>query len=330
MKKIFTLIILLNGCFVNAQIFSVTFRVDLSQESQISSTVSVIGDFQSECSLGDDWTPGVAIMTDSDNDSIFELTVNLPAGNYEYKFVNGSAWGMDEGVPTSCAANGNRVLTLYNNEVLPAVCFGECLECVTGVSHSLTFRVDMSQVSAIEPVVSVTGDFQNAAGLGSNWTPGVAVMTDANSDLVYELTVNLPQGTYYFKYVNGSAWGQDEAVPSACAVGGNREVSLSFSMVLDPLCYASCEPCNGAGLKELTNEVRTLQYNSETCELKLSFAPEVSGIKHIEVFDALGRIITSESTLQNVCVLHLLSKNHGVAFVRVITGQKVTTLSFLL
>lgn len=330
MKKIFTLILILNAYFINAQIFSVTFRVDLSQESQISSTVCVVGDFQSECSLGTDWTPGAAVMTDADNDSIYDLTVNLPAGSYEYKFVNGSAWGMDEAVPTSCAANGNRVLTLYSDQILPAVCFGECLECAGGVSHSLTFRVDMSQVSAIEPVVSVTGDFQSAAGLGSNWTPGTAVMTDANSDLIYELTVNLPQGTYYFKYVNGSAWGQDEAVPAACAVSGNREVSLSFSMVLDPLCFSSCALCDGAGLDEPTGDIRTLQYYPEAGELWLSFVPGLAGIKNIEVFDATGRLMASESTVQNQCTLRLPSQNHGAAVVRVLSGQKVTTLRFVM
>ena len=51
--------------------------------------VWVTGNFLSEIALTD-WLPNELIMTDADQDGIYEVTVLVPGNfTYEYKFVNG-------------------------------------------------------------------------------------------------------------------------------------------------------------------------------------------------------------------------------------------------
>lgn len=121
--------------------FDVTFQVDLSQVGAVASTVSVAGSFQTAAGFPSDWTPGSTVMTDDDMDGIYTLTVQLPAGIYEYKFLNGDAWGTDEAVPGACQVNGNRGITVVGALSIPVVCFGECAACTVPVTLT-TFEVD--------------------------------------------------------------------------------------------------------------------------------------------------------------------------------------------
>ncbi|MDD4177848.1 MAG: hypothetical protein PHY58_12265, partial [Bacteroidales bacterium] len=67
----------------------------------------------------------------------------------------------------------------------------------------VTFQVDMSEQTVSDDGVSVAGDFQNEAGYPNNWAPGETMMTQVGATSVYALTVQLPAGTYSFKYING-------------------------------------------------------------------------------------------------------------------------------
>jgi hypothetical protein len=249
MRKIyFTLCLLLTaGLSSWAQNFNVTFQVDMNTQGTIADTVSVAGSFQAAAGFASDWTPGITRLTDTNMDGVYDITVQLPAGTYEYKFLNGAAWGTDEGVPAACAVNNNRGLTVSADVTLPVVCFGLCTTCPTSVDTvEVTLQVDMRN-EVIDSVVSVAGDFQGAVpGMGwSNWTPGQTRLSDPDGDSIYTITMMLPEGTYQYKYVNGSAWGQDESVPSACAVNNNRElVVTSPGPIVKPVhCYASCDTC---------------------------------------------------------------------------------------
>ena len=219
MKKFFTfLLVLLTISTVKAQSYNVTFQVDMKNEATIADTISVAGNFQAAAGFASDWTPGITILTDPDMDSVYTGTFSMPAGSYEFKYLNGTTWGTDEGVPGGCAVNGNRGETVSANTTIPVVCFGQCGPCPVSVDTvTVTFQVDMAN-EVVGDTVSVAGDFQSEVG-DNDWTPGQTVLTDPDMDGVYTLTVDLPEGTYGFKYINGTAWGQDESVPSACVHG---------------------------------------------------------------------------------------------------------------
>ena len=70
---------------------------------------------------------------------------------------------------------------------------------------NITFAVDMQYQEVAPEGVHIAGSFQA-------WDPGATEMIDDDMDMVYEVTITLMSGDYHeFKYVNGNAWGQDEA-----------------------------------------------------------------------------------------------------------------------
>ena len=103
----------------------------MNQQSSVSANgVHVAGDFQAAAGFPGDWNPATTALSDADQDGIYEVTVQIPAGNYQYKFINGNAWGQDELAPAACAVGGtNRGLTASGDTVLPAVCYSQCALC---------------------------------------------------------------------------------------------------------------------------------------------------------------------------------------------------------
>ena len=58
----------------------------MSGETVSANGVHVAGSFQG-------WNPGSTELLDPDGDKIYEGEVIANNGNYQYKFVNGNAWG---------------------------------------------------------------------------------------------------------------------------------------------------------------------------------------------------------------------------------------------
>ncbi|MDB4286202.1 T9SS type A sorting domain-containing protein [bacterium] len=245
MRKFYLLLILLMACFtvsLQAQT-NVTMRVDMSLQMNVD-TVSVAGSFQAAAGFPSDWAPGDTRLEDADMDNIYDITISLPAGMYEFKYVNGTAWGQDEGVPGTCAMNNNRFMSIGNNDTtLDLVCFGSCAACPANVDTiNVTLQVDMSN-ETVGSVVSVAGAFQGQVpGTTGDWKPGETLMTDGDGDGIYEVTVRIAEGTYQYKFLNGDAWGTDEGIPSACAVSNNREmIVLDNDTIVDVVCFGTCD-----------------------------------------------------------------------------------------
>lgn len=211
---------------------NVTFQVDLSNETVSGNGVHVAGSFNN-------WTPDSTEMTHIGND-IYSITIELGAGEYhEYKFINGDAWGGDESVPPECGNNNNRYYTVpASPETIPLVCFGSCDPCASVTDISVTFQVDMSDTTVVVEGVHLAGSVQG-------WDPAATLMTDMGNG-IWEHTIILQSGAYHeYKFVNGDAWGEDEAVPWYCNQNGNRYLTVPESdTILPAKCYGSCLVCN--------------------------------------------------------------------------------------
>lgn len=122
---------------------------------------------------------------------------------------------------------------------------------------NVTFRVDMTGLTVSGSGVHIAGAF--GANGYPNWNPGGIAMSDANSDNIYEVTLNLSASTtYQYKFVNGNSWGQDEnALPGGCNVGGNRQMTVGASdMVLPVVCWMQCSFCaSNPQFKQVTFKV---------------------------------------------------------------------------
>jgi len=109
-------------------LFNVTFQVNMANVTEAFTTPEVNGNFNN-------WCGGCAPMSDVNGDNIWELTIALAPGTYEYKFAYDTWSGQVTLTPgSSCTITTgeftNRTLTVTQDEVLPVVCWGSCSDCV--------------------------------------------------------------------------------------------------------------------------------------------------------------------------------------------------------
>ncbi len=208
--SILILLAFINGKFTIGQNVDVTFSVDMQEQTVPPEGVHIAGSFPAPYPV---WDPAGIIMNLQPASTVYAVTLSLPAGTtIEFKYVNGAAWGLDESVPAYCAQNGNRYLTVPDNNpyALPVVCFGKCTQC-NPPPVDVTFRVDMSNETVSPYGVHVAGTF-------NGWNASATELLDQGNG-VYAATVTLGEGEYHeFKYLNGNAWGTDESVPPGCAI----------------------------------------------------------------------------------------------------------------
>ena len=105
----------------------VTFRVDMSTQAEVSvNGVCVAGSFQG-------WTLRRDFLTDDDGDMVYETTLDVAPGDYEFKFINGNNWGGDgegnidnENPPGDCTSNGNRTVSVAPTPLPSSYCYNQC------------------------------------------------------------------------------------------------------------------------------------------------------------------------------------------------------------
>ena len=169
-------------CIYTPSNFNITFKLDMNNVPFSYITPEVNGVFNSWC--GSCWQ-----MSDLNNDNIWEYTVSLPSGTYEYKFSTDN-WSNSE-ILTSIINDGcvvsnwgytNRVLNLTSDTVLAPVCWQSCFTCLnygctdsTATNYDPTATVDDGSCQ-YPPVVcaedaptnlSATNVIQNRATI--NW-----------------------------------------------------------------------------------------------------------------------------------------------------------------
>ncbi len=246
------LYLLISYSVLLGQTVEVIFRVDMSAETISSRGVHIAGNFQSEAGLGADWTPGVVPMQDTDGDDTYELSVFLPPGTYQYKFINGDAWGMDENPPSECSVGNtnDREVSVGNTALsLPAVPFNKCLP-------TLRLSVNMTGQAVSPNGIHVMGDFQKVTGFSEDWDPGAIALSDLNKDGTYEVQLSVPPGEYHYLFVNGNTIAGAEAMPENCTVVAENDLrarTFTFSSGVETPstpCFNSCDECHPATVFE--------------------------------------------------------------------------------
>ena len=265
MKK--SLLLVAFGLIVNlyAQAFAVTFRVDMSNVTGFT-VANVNGTFNN-------WCGACAPMTDANGDGVWEITINLNAGNYQYKFTYNGWTGQETLIPgSSCTvtASGftNRTLAVTGDVVLPIVCYGACTSCAQVLpSYPVTFQVDMNQQTGFT-TPELNGTF-------NNWCGNRATMTDVNGDGIWEKTITLQQGSYEYKFAADNWTTQENLVAgSACTVTTgnftNRTLSVTGPTTLSAVCWGSCSACSAPPVN-VTFQVDMNQYTGNFT------TPEING-----------------------------------------------------
>jgi Secretion system C-terminal sorting domain len=132
--------------------------------------VYIAGDFQTLIGASGNWLSDATPLTQIGSTTQWEGTFDLPDGTYEYKFLNGNAWGTDESVSGTCmaATNGNRLIAIIADTVL-SVCFNYCSDCESAIlgQDDLSF----SQALSLYP---------NPTFAGATLTVNLAELADLN------------------------------------------------------------------------------------------------------------------------------------------------------
>lgn len=238
MKKVlFVFSFVLGLIEMQAQNVNFTFRVDMHGQNIQAGGVHVAGNFQKAAGASGDWNPSATMLTDLDKDSIYEVTVSIPYGTYEFKFLNDSVWSGAENVPARAQVelgngNNNRWIGVWKkDDSLAAIPFGGSAPRGTNL---VRVRVDMQKETIDTAGVFVAGNMQN-------WTGGATRLSAlSKNNQVYDYAFYLANGAYEYKFINGSSW---EGVPGACAVNSNRGVTVSSDTVVDKVCFAQCGAC---------------------------------------------------------------------------------------
>lgn len=268
--KRFTLlfIYLFIGSMAMAQ-SNITFQIDLADLIADGGTVDatgmhMAGSFQAAAGLND-WTPIDSPLTQMAGTDVWETTIAIPDGTYEYKYVLGNDWAFgSEAISGACGpGNGNREMVVAGDETI-AFCYDKCTACGTVIpTVNLTLSVDMSNMAT--QFGTPNNDIVSVAGSLQGWTPGTTVLDDSDGDGIYTVTIEVDaNSTHQYKFLFGDDWGYDEGIPSACNVGNNREIAVGdMDMTLPTVCFASCEaacaplgdPINVTFRTDLNNEV---------------------------------------------------------------------------
>lgn len=91
---------------------------------------------------------------------------------------------------------------------------------MTAEAKKVRFSVDMTGQIVSSNGVHITGDFQVDAGLGPNWDPGTAPMSQVGNTSVYSIVVNIPAfKKYEYRILNGNQTYDSEFVPEESRVG---------------------------------------------------------------------------------------------------------------
>jgi hypothetical protein len=222
------------------------------------------------------WCGGCAPMTDANADGIWELTIPLSGGSYEFKYAH-DAWlgqeALTEGSACTVTNFGytNRTLNVNSDVTLPVVCWASCTSCdLAPVTYNVTFQVDMQNVTGFT-TPEVNGTF-------NGWCGGCFIMSDANGDNIWEATTQIAAGNYEFKFAYDAWAGSEQLNPAdACTITTgdftNRALVISSDIVLPVVCWASCSDCGSTATPvDVTFQV-DMQYATT-----LGFTtPEVNG-----------------------------------------------------
>ena len=251
----------------------VVFSVDMNDYTGNFNTVFVSGTFNN-------WSGDANPLSDANNDGIWETTINLPAGVYEYKFTldNWSAQeqfsGTEDCVITDPSGQfTNRRLTVSASGAdINTVCWNSCYAC--GESVRITIQLGTSHIS-----VAPTGMY--IAGGGSFGVPGDFPMSDPDMDGVWSITFEKPRNFLsYYTFTNGNCPDyscKENIAGQDCANPGNfndRQMGPITQDTIIQTCFGICTTdtnCSGGVSNgSITFRVNMSQYTGSFTQVYVS------------------------------------------------------------
>lgn len=312
-----------------AAIRTVNFKVDMNNYQPNFNQVYLSGSFNN-------WSGDANPLSDPEFDGIWEGSIAVPNGSYEYK-IQLDNWaaqenflGTEECTKTTGAFT-NRLLLVSADTDVPQFCFNSCYAC--GEEVKITFKLGMGSVTPNPEGVWL-------AGGGAFEVPGGRYkMDDSDGDDVYEIVVPRKKGfSSHYTFANGPCPDysckenlsglpcgdtlnfNDRFLP---AVNANTEVATCYGTCFDNVqCVSGTNaPVEDAQLFELIGNPSTAGYSI------LAFGDEVNDAKTVMLFNSIGQAVhTYHLDRSEVsCKMNTADLHPGIYFVTVRTGDRFFT-----
>ncbi len=281
-----------------------TFNVDMSCSGETFSTVHVTGPWCGWCGA-----EAYNTLSDEDGDGVYTVSVCLPAGDVEYKYMVDN-WAAQENLIDdaqnggACAAvtdTANYANRLTASGSTTSDTYGSCLTCAEQAEaalgctdddatnynalattdngsclYNVTFQVDMSQAGL------QSGDVAYVNGTFNSWCGDCNPLDDTDGDGVWTATLPLAPGVAEYKFtINGWTAEEELAVGSACDYNpadafANRGFDLVDAPLALPLvCYNSCSECTedieGCMDSTASNYNNQATIDNGTCQYPVTF-----------------------------------------------------------
>lgn len=312
---------------------TVNFRVNMNNYTSSFDQVYISGNFN-------DWSGDANPLQDDDEDGIWEGTLMLKNGAYEYKITLDN-WlkqenflGTEECTKTTDAFT-NRLLLIAGDTDVPEFCYNSCYAC--GEQVNIHFSLGMGSVTPNPEGVWL-------AGGGNFEVPGGRYkMKDDDGDGVYEIMVPRRQGfSSYFTFTNGpcgdySCKENIEGLPCANPNNFNdRFIGPVDSDTAFASCFGLCSDnvqCTSSSVNESLWKSPFTLVNNPTGNgfIGLKYIEAQSSIEDLMVMDALGQTIKVNTIGQegNITWLDVTAFKSGIYFLTFIQGQKRQSLKFV-
>jgi hypothetical protein len=311
--------------------YNVTFQLDLRGVTNITYTNPEVN------GMFNGWCGSCTQLEDLNNDSIWEITILIDSGSYEYKYSVDN-WTFEEnlfsGDSCTVSSNGftNRILHVDQDTILDPVCWESCDDCLSSSgpsSYNVTFRLDMSEyVGPPFTTPEVNGTF-------NNWCGSCWAMTDDNGDNIWEFTALLAAGdTVEYKF-SADGWNIQEELDSTgnCitvafdpgAPNGwgyvNRYLVVDSEIELDAVCWNSCSECQGqTGISENDLSSVFVYPNPSSGSINIKTPSEAS---RIDVYSVLGRLVYSKTNKTNTNEHTINIKENGIYYISIYVGNEI-------
>ena len=180
-------------------------------------SVTVVGDLQSEAGCTGDWDPACAAthLAYDATDDVWQGTFSLPAGNYQYKAALNNSW--DENYGLHAVPGGDNIPLGLASAASVKFYYDHKTHWITD-NHST-------------PIPVAVGDFQSELGCPGDWQPDCLRSwledPDGNGIATFETTA-LPAGSYQAKVAVNESW--DENYGAGGVPGG---ANIPFSVPAD-------------------------------------------------------------------------------------------------
>ena len=317
MKKLYFLIFLLSSFGLSAQ-SNITFSVDMSGETFTQPYIS--GSFNG-------WSGTANALTDMGGD-IWEITLPIVDGEYEYKFTYDDWTGQDTFTQgdvctiTNYTNTNRRLVVAGADQTLATAPFNGCAESATNPGpHSVTITVDMSSYGGTLGIVYINGENYNAQGLG-NWCGACGnEMTDQGGG-IWSATLSLEEYAYQFKFTVDGWTDQENFSPgdpqtSTDGTFTNRYINVDGAKTKN---FVWNQPSEVLGLKDVKNINSVRAFPNPTNNV-WKIQTNNQNIQSVAVYDVLAKKVLSLNPNSSSVVISSKDLSNGVYFAKVKTNS---------